>query len=239
MKTDLRPFHFKHFSLYHHRSTMKVGTDAVLLGAWTELNPSDSAIDIGTGCGILPLMLAQRGAAQVDAVELHEASANEAAENFAASQWAKKLTIFNQNVIDFSAGCSTTYDLVISNPPFFTSLFKTKQSDRRLARHTDTLSFEDLIMSALKLMKPDGRLSVVLPVDESQHFLQIAYLKGLTERKRMQIIPVEGRAPNRINIELVKNSVRIIDSVDFTIRKQNGEHTDQYQSFLQEFYLGL
>ncbi len=239
MKTDSRPFHFKYFSLFHHRSTMKVGTDAVLLGAWTRIHARDYSLDIGTGCGIIPLMLAQRGVEKIDAVELHEASAMEAKENFAASQWHDRFAVFNENIIDFAANQSIHYDLIVSNPPFFTSLFKTRQPDRKLARHTDTLSFGNLLDAVIKLMKPEGRFSLVLPMDESQHFLQIAYLKGLTESRRQLIVPVEGRAPNRINMELVKQPTPEIETEYFTIRSLNGSFTNQYNTLLKDFYLGL
>lgn len=239
MKTDSRPFHFKHFSLFHHRSTMKVGTDAVLLGAWTQIHPTNYTLDVGTGCGIIPLMLAQRGAEKIDAVELHEASAKEAKENFAASQWRDHLTVFHQNITEFGANQPSQYDLIVSNPPFFTSLFKTRQPDRKLARHTDSLSFENLLDTVIRLLKPTGRFSLVLPMDESQQFLRMAYLKGFTESRRLLIIPVEGRSPNRINMELVRQPTPTLETENFTIRSLDGSFTNQYNTLLKDFYLGL
>ena len=117
---DARPFHFKHFSLYHHRSTMKVGTDAVLLGRWVEVRATDYVLDIGTGCGILPLMLAQKGVAHVDAVDIDEASFEEAKTNFEASQWRDLLQAYCTNIVDFRT--DKRYDLIISNPPFMSLL---------------------------------------------------------------------------------------------------------------------
>ena len=114
---DTRPFHFKHFSLFHHRSTMKVGTDAILLGCWVEVRPTDVVLDIGTGCGLLPLMLAQKGVGQVDAVDIDAASIEEASVNFQASQWRDQLKAYCTDIVDFQT--EKRYDLIVSNPPFF------------------------------------------------------------------------------------------------------------------------
>ena len=132
---DARPFHFKHFSLFHHRSTMKVGTDAVLLGRWVEVSPTDAVLDIGTGCGIMPLMLAQKGAGKIDAVELDAASANEAEINFLASQWRDKLHVYQSDVRDFAT--NEKYDLIISNPPFFINSYKSDTERKNLSRHIE------------------------------------------------------------------------------------------------------
>ena len=129
---------------------MKVGTDAVLLGAWVSVTPSDWVLDVGTGCGVIPLMLAQKGVAKVHAVDLDAPSAREAAENFDASQWHDRLFSFHADVRNFTMQCA--YDLIISNPPFFVNSFKCDADRRNQARHTDTsLSFPDLIDSVRRL----------------------------------------------------------------------------------------
>ena len=110
----MRRFHFKHFSLYHDQSTMKVGTDSVLLGAWMRVKPTDVVLDIGTGCGVLSLMAAQKGATKIDAVDIDEPSIFEAAGNFEASRWRDKLSAYHADVRRFGFG--RKYDLVISNP---------------------------------------------------------------------------------------------------------------------------
>lgn len=234
---DARPFHFKHFSLFHHRSTMKVGTDAVLLGRWVEVNPTDAVLDIGTGCGIMPLMLAQKGVGKIDAVELDAASANEAKTNFSASQWRDKLRVYQSDVRYFAT--NEKYDLIISNPPFFINSFKSETDRKNLARHTDdSLSFAELSASASRLLKDDGRFAVVLPVTESVEFLKEAEKIGLYLHKRMEIIPVEGKEPNRVNLELKKKPSETILTTSFVIRGADGKFTEQYGIFLSDFYLG-
>ena len=234
---DARPFHFKHFSLFHHRSTMKVGTDAVLLGRWVEVKPDDCVLDIGTGCGIMPLMLAQKGVRKIDAVELDESSVKEAEINFSASQWREKLCVYNADIRYFTS--SERYDLIISNPPFFINSYKSETNRKNMARHTDdSLSFAELCASASRLLDDDGRFAVVLPLTESVEFLKEAEKNGLYQSKRMEIIPVEGKQPNRVNLELKKTFSERIDIERFVIRGTDDRFTVQYNDFLKDFYLG-
>ena len=198
--TDARPFHFKHFSLYHHRSTMKVGTDAILLGRWTEVKPTDVVLDIGTGCGLLPLMLSQKGVAHVDAVDIDKASIEEATVNFDASQWRDHLQAYCIDIVDFKT--DKKYDLIVSNPPFFNRFSKCDSERKSRARHNDAgLSYATLCREVCRLMQPEGRFTVVLPFDVSDLFLEEAEKAGLCLRQRMTIIPIEGREPNRVNLE--------------------------------------
>ena len=236
--TDARPFHFKHFSLYHHRSTMKVGTDAVLLGRWVEVHSTDMVLDIGTGCGILPLMLAQKGVCQVDAVDLDAVSIEEATINFTASQWRDRLQACCSDIADFQT--DKKYNLIISNPPFFIRSFKCDADRKNRARHTDvTLSFETLCETVCRLMDAKGRFAVVLPVTESMDFLKVAESYGLYLCRRMTIIPIEGKEPNRVNLELRFEKAEMVKEETFVIRGTDNRFTQQYNEFLKDYYLGL
>lgn len=230
-------FHFKHFSLNHDCSTMKVGTDAVLLGAWVGVKPTDWVLDIGTGCGILPLMLAQRGVAKVHAVDIDEASALEAAENFQASQWNRNLFAFHADIRHFTMQCA--YDLIISNPPFFINSFKCDADRRNQARHTDTsLTFGDLIAAVRRLLKPDGRFAVVLPERESHEFLSLAEQNNLFLFRKENIIPIEGKEPNRVNLELRYGKPATTEISNMVIRRNDDFFSDDYQCRVSDFYLG-
>ena len=230
-------FHFKHFSLYHDRSTMKVGTDAVLLGAWAEVQPTDWVLDIGTGCGILPLMLAQKGIAKVHAVDLDEASALEAAENFQASQWSRQLFAFHADIRKFTMQC--TYDLIISNPPFFINSYKSDTDRKNQTRHTDTsLSFVELASAVKRLLKPDGRFVLVLPERESHDFIPIAEKYHLFVHKCQQIIPMEGKEPNRVNLELRFGKPESVQVTEFVMRKADNSFTEAYNDVVKPYYLG-
>ena len=236
--TDVRPFHFKHFSLYHHRSTMKVGTDAILLGRWVEARPTDVVLDIGTGCGLLPLMLSQKGVSHVDAVDIDAASIEEAGINFRASQWRDHLNAYCMDIKDFAP--ETRYDLIVSNPPYFNRFSKCESERKSRARHNDlTLSYESLCDSACRLLKPDGRFALVLPVSASAEFLKVAEHNGLFLRNRMTIVPIEGREPNRLNLELGLRRYDVIREEVFVIRDADKQFTKQYRDFLKDFYLGL
>lgn len=236
--TDARPFHFKHFSLYHHRSTMKVGTDAILLGRWVEVRPTDEVLDIGTGCGLLPLMLSQKGVSRVDAVDIDAASIEEASINFEASQWREQLKAYCMDINKFQPNCC--YDLIISNPPYFNRFSKCDSERKSRARHNDmTLSYQSLCASARRLLKPDGRFALVLPVSASAEFLKVAEHSGLFLRKQMNIIPIEGREPNRLNMEFGLQRCDAVREEVFVIRDANMRFTEQYRDFLKDFYLGL
>ena len=233
----MRRFHFKHFSLYHEASTMKVGTDAVLLGAWVEVKPTDWVLDIGTGCGILPLMLAQKGIAKVHAVDLDEASALEAAGNFDASQWRRQLFAFHGDIRHFDLCCK--YDLIISNPPFFSNSFKCDADRKNQARHTDvSLTFQELLHAVKRLMKPDGRLAVVLPAKESVDFLAMAERYHLYVHRQQDLIPVEGREVNRVNLELRFGAPTCVEVTSLVMRHPDNSLTEAYHDFLKDYYLG-
>ena len=216
---------------------MKVGTDAVLLGRWVEVKSTDCCLDIGTGCGIIPLMLMQKGADSVDAIDLDNASITEATENFAASQWRDHMQAVLMDVKDYRP--EKLYDLIVSNPPFFINSFKCDTDRKNQARHTDiSLTFADLCESVARLLKPNGRFAVVLPVTESIAFLKAAMKEGLFLHKEMDIIPVEEKEPNRVNLELGFQITENIVKEEFTIRQLNGRFTLQYNEFLKDFYLG-
>ena len=233
----MKRFHFKHFSLCHDRSTMKVGTDAVLLGAWVEVKPSDWVLDIGTGCGILPLMLAQKGIAKVHAVDLDEPSVYEASANFDASQWRDRLFAFHADIRQFTMQCA--YDLIISNPPFFINSFKCDADRRNQARHTDSsLTFPELAGAVRRLLKPDGRFAVVLPVRESHDFIPAAAQCNLFVHSVQYIIPVEGKEPNRVNMEFRFGKPDEIKESSLVIRHADNSLTGDYHNFLRDYYLG-
>jgi tRNA1Val (adenine37-N6)-methyltransferase len=234
---DCRPFFFKKFGLFHHRSTMKIGTDAILLARWTEVATTDDVLDIGTGCGLIPLMLAQKGINSADAVEIDRDSYEEATQNFSNSAWKTRIFSINDDIKHYSDVCTKKYDLVVSNPPFFFGDNIPEKAKKGLARHTNTLSYSDLLASVKKLMKPDGRFSLVLPARESATFLQEAENQGFYLKKEQKIVPVEGKEPNRLNMQLVVNQVDKIESETFVLRYPDHSFTKEYKDFLKDYYL--
>ena len=235
---DTRPFHFKQFSLYHHRSTMKVGTDAILLGVWTDVQGVDKALDVGTGSGILSLFLTARSDLRVDAVELDQDSFEEARDNFDASPFSDRLTPIHADFNGFVKQSSKKYDLIISNPPFFINDRKPEKAQKRQARHTDTLTYEQLIDGACELLNPNGRISVVLPYREGQQFIRLAAERGLFVQRQMLIFPMPCKEPNRMNLQLsfYPNPVQ---QEKFIIRTEEGSFTRQYVSMLDDYYVSI
>lgn len=217
---------------------MKVGTDAILLGRWIEVKPTDVVLDIGTGCGLLPLMLLQKGVAHVDAVDIDKASIEEATINFEASQWREHLKAYCTDIVEFKT--DKKYDLVISNPPFFNRFSKCDSERKSRARHNDTgLSYATICHEVSRLMKEDGRFALVLPFDVSADFMQTAEEHGLYLHKRMTIIPIAGKEPNRVNLELGFKKGDTVFEETFVIRDADMRFTAQYNEFLKDYYLGL
>lgn len=235
---DTRPFYFKSFSLHHHRSTMKVGTDAVLLGIWTDLTNVRSVLDVGTGCGVISLLLASRAPVSIDAVELDTDSFEEANQNFEESPYFDRLRIYNLDFNDFVPSGDKKYDLIVSNPPFFFNDLHSTDPKKRMARHTQTLTYDRLLKVSMELLNPNGKISVVLPYRESRLFLQQALLAGFFVEKKMLIFPMLGKEPNRINILLGRESVEELTE-RFMIRDEYGKFTSQYIDFVKDYYVSV
>ena len=223
--------------MFHHRSTMRVGTDAVLFAQWVDVTSSDNALDIGTGSGIIPLILAQKGVGSVDAVELDSDSYEEANLNFSISVYSDRLSVVQNDVRDYAANNEKKYDLIVSNPPFYASDVKPIKEKKVMARHVSTLSFKDLLVAAKKMMKEDARFALVLPFYESRLFIKEAESMGFYLQKEFLISPIEGKEPNRVNMQFVLSEVESVETVLFTIRNKDYSYTDEYKEFLKDFYL--
>jgi len=229
-------FRFKQFELSDDSSCMKIGTDAVLLGAWAKVENSSRIMDIGTASGIIALMLAQRSAAEVDAVEIDKNSAEQAESNFSHSPWKSKMQVYHISFQDFAANNTATYDLIVSNPPFFTDALKSNQFQRNLARHTDTLSFEDLVKGIAKLLSPLGKSCIILPLAESNALKRFAALNGVFCNYQTAVISKKGLAPHRLLMEFSKLKTDLkMDSL--CILNEDLSYTDEFKDLTRNFYL--
>lgn len=234
-------FKFKQFTVFHDLCAMKVGTDGVLLGAWCDCADKKRILDVGTGTGLISLMVAQRNqVARIEAVEIDPDAARQAAINFEASPWSERLNVFHSDFIDFSAESSPKYDLIVSNPPYFENSLKTVCDKRAKARHTDSLSFDALIASCVRILAPNGILSLIYPVEAD---IRIRQLTGSYEMKCVRRIAVKGNpdaSPKRILAEYTFGAVcESCPEEQLTIEMDRHQYTSQYISLTKDFYLKM
>ena len=170
-------FTFKQFEINHEGCAMKVGTDGVLLGAWCSSQSARRIADVGTGTGLISLMCAQRNAtAKIDAIEIDSSAAKCARENVARSVWNDRIEVIESAIQQFST--EERYDLIVSNPPYFSETLQSPDPSRATARHNCSLPHRDLIDAAKRLLTPEGRLSIILPTDEARKFAMQAVVSG-------------------------------------------------------------
>ncbi len=231
-------FKFKQFDVSDDRCTMKVGTDAVLLGALAPVDEIGSILDVGTGSGLIALMLAQRSNASIDAVEIDLDAAEEAKHNFDASKWSDRLLAHHSSIQNYIKSCGKLYDLIVSNPPYFINSLKSDDTKRNVARHADSLPFWELAYSVKVLLKRDGRFCIILPENESNIFKDIALSYDLFCSKKVDIIPKMDRGCNRI-ISEYQLSHHNFESSNLVIRNCDNTYTDAYIQLTKDFYLNF
>ncbi|MCC8088223.1 MAG: methyltransferase [Rikenellaceae bacterium] len=231
-------FRFKQFTVRQDKCAMKVGTDGVLLGAWVTPGNFTKILDIGTGTGVIALMMAQRNPdSEIDAVEIEEDSCNQAEINFELSPWNRRLTVFNSSIQDFARRTTQKYDLIISNPPYFINSLKSPYAGRTSARHTDCLTQEELLQAAKELLADKGRFAVIYPLTEAEIFIRSANSCGLYCIRRTDIRPLEGGPVKRVLMEFsLKVSECIHDAL--TIEKNiRHSYTEEYRRLTADFYI--
>lgn len=233
-------FRFKHFTLQQDKCAMKVGTDGVILGAWMDVNNAKTALDIGTGTGLLALMLAQRSPAlQIDAIEIDADAATQAMENVAESQFHKQISIWNVDFNEYSKHCNYKYDLIISNPPFFRDSLKPDSMGRAMARHTETLTLGQLLSGVKKLLSPQGKLSIILPFELVMSLIDMAAIHNLFPGRILKVIPVPGKDAKRGCIEFSFKKKEVVE--DSLVIEVGGRHhySEEYKKLTQDFYLDM
>lgn len=219
---------------------MKVGTDGVLLGAWSSVpGPGSRVLDIGTGTGLIALMIAQRSKdVWVDALEIDPSSASQAKENFQNSPWEKRLRCIPSSFQTFSSQCEKQYDLIICNPPFFSASKKTQSKAKNLARHDDSLSLDDIFTGSLSLMKKTTIISLILPAQKEAPVFDLITKHQIFCRRLTRVIPVPGKPFNRILLELSLLPGKCIEN-DLCIEMGKRHlYSDQFKNLVDEFYLG-
>ncbi|GGD74735.1 tRNA1(Val) (adenine(37)-N6)-methyltransferase [Emticicia aquatilis] len=229
-------FTFKQFTINQDRCAMKVCTDACILGASTDVENVNRILDIGTGTGLLSLMIAQRTNSQIDAVEIDEDAYHQAIMNVQMSKFAEKISIHHQRIQDFSH--TSSFDLIISNPPFYQQSLKSNDAKANKALHAVELSFDDLIDSVKRLLSSVGRFVVLLPPFEIEKLIQIAQKKGLYLSKKMLIRHDESKPIFRVIATFLTNQVPDLEETTLIIHEKDGKtYSNEFRDLLQDYYL--
>lgn len=229
-------FQFKQFTIHQEKAAMKVGTDGTLLGAWASINNYTRILDVGTGTGLIALMMAQRSKATITAIEIEKNAALEAKHNVANSLWGNRVDVQHISLQQYARNCTNTFDLIVSNPPFFSQAFKAANENRTMARHNDSLPFSELFSISAELLNPKGKLALVLPIDATNDCEKLADENKLSLIRKTEVKPNSRKVANRVLLEFSKKKAApVFDCL--TIYKENGDYTDSYKFQTKEFYL--
>jgi tRNA1Val (adenine37-N6)-methyltransferase len=232
-------FHFKKFSVAHDRSTMKVGTDGVLLGAWTDVSGATRLLDVGTGSGVIALILAQRSGeeAHVDALEIEQADAEQAQENVQASPWPHKVSVFHRALQNFES--AESYDRIVSNPPYFIQSYLPPDEGRKHARHNLSLNFDDLLSGVVRLLKRNGKFSVILPITEGIKFIDLAAAQGFYVSRRCNFRSRKEKPLERILLEFGFYQSAQVREEELLLYENGEVWSPAYQALTRDLYLYL
>ncbi|MBA0207039.1 tRNA(1)(Val) (adenine(37)-N(6))-methyltransferase TrmN [Pectobacterium aroidearum] len=231
-------FTFKQFFVAHDRCAMKVGTDGILLGTWAPLSSVTRILDIGSGSGLLALMLAQRSDTHVriDAVELDSAASQQAKENISASPWADRIAVYAEDIIDFAETRSADYSLIISNPPYFPPGIACGSAEREQARYTTLLTHEALLRCAHQLLMPDGLFCVVLPVQVAEKFIPLAQQHNWYVHQQLRVSEQEDKPAHRVLLALSRQEKECVNA-SLAIRDEERRYSTAFQQLTKDFYL--
>jgi tRNA1Val (adenine37-N6)-methyltransferase len=231
-------FVFKQFTIHQQKCAHKVGTDAVLLGSWAKVEKARNILDIGTGTGVIALMMAQKSQAHIDAIDMEQRSYEQALENAAHSPWADRIKVHLSSLQDFSKTAEKKYNVIISNPPYFVDSYKAPDEERSHARHNDTLPFKDLVEGVKNLLLPDGKFYIILPTKEALDFKTMAEKKGLHLVKRLRVktkIVNDTEKRQLMQFSFIANP---LSDQTLSIEKEvHHDYTDEYKLLTGDFYL--
>jgi tRNA1Val (adenine37-N6)-methyltransferase len=216
---------------------MKIGTDAVLLGSWVNTREATTVLDIGTGTGILALMMAQRTQAHIDGIEIDQDACEEAKQNAESSPWKDRIKIHHTSFQEFTRTTNNKYDLILSNPPYFANSLKPADTGRSRSRHSDLLSLRDLLAGTLSLLSEQGRATFILPSDRGKQWLNEVAMNYLYPSRICMVFPKEGKPAKRWMLEISKEIISASKYSELIIRDTGSSYTDHYRDLTKDFYL--
>lgn len=233
-------FQFKQFGVNDCDCAMKVGTDGVLLGAWCDVSKSKQVLDVGSGCGLISLMIAQRCDADILGIEIDLAAAKQSIENITKSHWSKRINIINDDFVKWSnmIASEKQFDHIVSNPPFFSNGPAAPLTARATARHDESLSYEQLIYSSKKLLCNNGKLSMISPIERKDGIIFCCELAQMHISRLTTVYSKSGGKASRIMWEL-SNGKCVTQQSSLTIRNCENKFSDEYIKLTNDFYLNL
>lgn len=233
-------FAFKQFTISQDLCAMKVGTDAVLLGAWANTEGANKILDIGTGTGVIALMLAQKSNAIIDAIDIDKNACNQAQENSDNSKWNERIFIHYSSLQDFAEENNDPYDLIISNPPYFIDSSKSSEAKRTTARHADILPYEQLLNGVLKLLSTKGRFYIILPLKEGEIFRDMAESEKLFLCKLTRVRTREDKATEKRLLMCFSRERKTFSEDSLTIEmNERHQYTEEYKQLTKDYYLAF
>lgn len=226
-------FRFQQFEVFHDRCGMKVGTDGVLLAAWVQALEARRILDVGTGSGLIALILAQHSEAEIIGIEFDAAAAEQAAENAHNSPWSHRIKMVHN---DFRTYENDLFDLIVSNPPFFQNALQAPAPIRNQARHDVTLSYEELISKSLTLLTTEGRLAVVIPSAAQQEFEALCWSSRLYLKRCCEVSTILGQAPKRVLLEFSRQRVET-ERTTLAVGIKGNARSEAYATLTSDLYL--
>lgn len=236
-KAGKKLFFFKQFSLTDQGCAMKIGTDGVLLGSIAASYSSEKTLDAGTGCGLITLMLAQKSEAEITAIELDREAVAVARENVENSPWSRQIKVVHANFIDFASETNAAFDLIVCNPPFFRNSLQSADLRRSMARHSHSLTADDLMAGTKKLLNANGCFLVIVPFDDRKSWIDSALAMGLHCRSEWRIIPVKGLKPKRSILAFYHTAGNIeIKELAIETGAKRHDFTAEYKALTKDYY---
>ena len=230
-------FKFKQFTINQDRCAMKVGTDGVLLGSYTNVENVQNILDIGTGTGLIALMLAQRSKAKIIAIEIEKQASIQAKENIENSKFNSQIEVINASLQEYEKTTNNKFDLIVSNPPYFQNSYKAETDQRTTARHTTELTYTELILNSEKLLSEDGVICIIIPEDEAQNLIEITNENNLFVIDILKIKPTPTKRPKRVILTFSKTEKPLTQSELIIEDKGRHNYSDKYIELTKEFYL--
>lgn len=232
-------FEFKKFKIFHDKCGMKIGTDGVLLGAWADVEHDRRILDIGSGSGLIALMVAQRNEqAMISGIDIDPDAVEQANENASMTLWSNRLHFICQDVRQFKCEKNDTFDHLICNPPFYQDALSSPDKKRNFARNTSVLPFDELIQASTGLLRADGRFSVVLPAGIADEFIQLCWEYGLNLSRKTYVITKVGKSAKRVLLEFIKGRPDHYPAATYlTMKNELGESTEEYRRLTDIFYI--